>query len=242
MARRIRHLILLSLLFILPGIRAQDTEEPRVSLDFHGYQIGPGNFSELRYFTQGDESAPVELGRYTQGPTHEYRGPRQLVLFKETPAPTEENPDAIQRTPLGAVSIPEGMRNGILLVRQSPRADRAYDLWLVDADARHFPNNSLLVFNGTGVRLVGKVGKTQAYFQPGPATPIDLTRYQDKGIPAAFLVETEEGPKFVFEKALEYALNRRVILLLEPPRRKGSLRIQVTNLIEVMDEALDTEE
>ena len=58
----------------------------------------------------------------------------------------------------------------------------------------------------------------------------------DEGIPVAFLVETRAGPRFVFEKDLQYAENRRVILLLEPPRRRGSYKIQATNLIEVVED------
>jgi hypothetical protein len=85
------------------------------------------------------------------------------------------------------------------------------------------------------VRLVGKVGKDNMYFDPGVSQPFSLAPYLNKGIPVAFLVETKEGPKFVFEKELEYANNRRVILLLEAPRRKGSYKIQATNLIEMVE-------
>ena len=56
-----------------------------------------------------------------------------------------------------------------------------------------------------------------------------------EGIPVAFLVETQQGSRFVYEKDLQYKENRRVILLLEPPRRKGSYKIQATSLIEILE-------
>lgn len=138
--------------------------------------------------------------------------------------------------PIGGVTIPANVQEAILVFAPSPTNSPAeFSITVIAADAEDFPKNSLRVLNKTGVRLAGKVGQENLYFENDISKPLDFRDYFDGGIPVAFLVETEEGPKFVFEKKLEYAANRRVILLLQPPLRKGSYKIQVTNLIEVVD-------
>jgi hypothetical protein len=239
MARRITNLILLTC-FVL-GCCWQAIAQPSSlitrSLGFWAYRTGEANWSNIRFEISNGEVATLSLGKFIKSRVHEYEGPNQLVFFREIPDPAPQDPARIKRMPIGGVTIPANVQEAILIFAPSPtNTSTEFSITFIAADAEEFPTNSLRVLNKTGVRLPGKVGQENLYFENGISKPFDFRDYFDGGIPVAFLVETEEGPKFVFEKKLEYAPSRRVILLLQPPLRKGSYKIQVTNLIEVVDE------
>ena len=241
MAGRITDLILLVTLAGFPGfgLVAQQADEPTRSIEFWVYRVGSGNWSGIMFEHGDKEVDTLQLGKFMKGPIYAYQGPARLKFFREISAPTIDNPHNIARIVIAQVVIPAGVGKGILIFTPSgvnPDSNQEFQVYLIDADRNDFPENSLLVFNATGVLLAGKVGKDTKYFQAGPSEAFSLSSFMDEGIPVAFLVETRAGPRFVFEKDLQYAENRRVILLLEPPRRRGSYKIQATNLIEVVED------
>lgn len=210
----------------------QPTEEPTRTISFWAYRVGSGNWSGIRFESRTGEVDTLSLGKFMKGRVHEYEGPARLVFFREVPAPTPNEPDRVERSPVAQALLPAGLEEAILVFTSSKgETAEEFRIHVIDGGPA-FPANSIRVFNATGVRLAGKVGRENKYFNPGPSEAFSLEPFLERSIPVAFLVETREGPKFVFEKALEYAENRRVILLLEPPRRKGSYKIQATNLIE----------
>jgi hypothetical protein len=237
MARRIANLVLLLglSLGLIADMQAQQAADATRNISFWAYRVGNGNWSGIRFETRASEVDTLSLGKFMKGRIHEYQGPAQLLFFREQPDPTPEDPDRVIRIPIAQTQIPPGVQEAILILTIAPKDNmEEFRVHLIDGGPR-FPANSIRVFNATGVRLAGKVGRENKHFDPGASDPFSLEPFLNKGIPVAFLVETNEGPKFVFEKDLEYAANRRVILLLEPPRRKGSYKIQATNLIERME-------
>ena len=220
-------------LIISPVGQAQAPEESTRDIQFWAYRVGSGNWSEIRFDARPEEVDTLSPGKFMKGRVHEYEGPASLVFFREQPDPLPNDPANIKKIPIAQTVIPNGISKAILiLTAAADDSGREFNVHFIDANPSSFPSNTIRVFNATGVRLAGKVGTENKYFNPGVSPPFSLDPFLNKGIPVAFLVETNEGPKFVFEKDLEYAENRRVILLLEPPRRRGSYKIQATNLIE----------
>lgn len=235
MARRITNLVcLLALVLSSPLLcLAQSADQPTRDIQFWAYRVGNGNWAGIRFETRTEEIDTLSLGKFMKGRVHEYQGPATLTFFREELAPLPNDPENTTRIPVARNLIPSGVEKAILiLTTASTDSGYEFNVHFVDADPSSFPINSIRVFNATGVRLAGKVGTQNRYFEPGISDSFSLNPFIDEGIPVAFLVETNEGPKFVFEKDLEYTENRRVILLLEPPRRRGSYKIQATNLIE----------
>jgi hypothetical protein len=232
MARRIANLILILCCGLAVSGYAQTTTEPTRDISFWAYRVGNGNWSGIKFEARAEEVDTLSLGKFLKGRIHEYVGPARLVFFRERPDPTPAEPNRVARDPVAQTLIPSGLQEVILIFTEAPKnGPEEFLVHAIDGGSG-FPANSIRVFNATGVRLAGKVGNQNKYFDPGVSEPFSLEPFLNQGIPVAFLVETKDGPKFVFEKDLEYAENRRVILLLEPPRRKGSYKIQATNLIE----------
>jgi hypothetical protein len=236
MARRIANLILLVCFCFGVSGSAQTNTEPTRDISFWAYRVGNGNWTDIMFEARAGETDTLSLGKFMKGRVHEYTGQARLTFFRERPEPTPADPNRVVRDPVAQTVIPDGIYEAILIFTASPQDTASeFTVYLIDGGSG-FPSDSIRVFNATGVTLAGKVGTQNRYFNPGPSEPFSLEPFFNKGIPVAFLVETREGPKFVFEKDLEYAKDRRVILLLEPPRRKGSYKIQATNLIERVEE------
>ena len=215
---------------------AQQLGEATRDISFWAYRVGNGNWSDIHFEAKPGEVDTLKVGKYIKGRIHKYSGSSSLNFFREEAAPTSKDPERMVRIPIAQTKIPTGIDTAILFFSAaSSENPQEFNIHLVNADPSTFPSNSIRVFNSTGVRLAGKVGQENSYFEQGISEAFSLVPFQDQGIPVAFLVETEEGPKFVFEKDLKYAANRRVILLLEAPRRKGSYKIQATNLIEMVE-------
>ena len=239
MAGRITDLIALIALGALPGfgLSAQQANEPSRSIEFRAYRVGSGDWSGIEFESGDGEVATLHLGKYIKGPNHSYEGPSQLKFFREISAPTATNPHNLTRRIIAHVVIPSGMEKGILIFTANavnPESGREFQVYPIDAGSRGFPANSLRVFNATGIRLAGKVGRETLYFGTGASKVFSYAPFMAEGIPVAFLVETQQGSRFVFEKNLQFKENRRVILLLEPPRRRGSYKIRATSLIEIL--------
>ena len=220
------------------GLAAQPAAEPSRSIEFWAYRVGNGNWRDIKFESGDGEVATLRLGKYIKGPIHDYQGPSQLKFFREISAPTATIPQNLARRTIARVVIPSGLDEGILVFtanKVNPGSGREFQVYLIDAGPRDFPANSLRVFNATEVRLAGKVGRETLYFGAGASRAFNLSPFMAEGIPVAFLVETRQGSRFVYEKDLQYKENRRVILLLEPPRRRGSYKIRATSLIEILE-------
>lgn len=98
-----------------------------------------------------------------------------------------------------------------------------------------FPQDSVLAFNASGVQLLARMGKENLRIVQGANTPISYERFLNKQMEVAFAVETEDGPKMVFENLLEFSDDHRIILMLGPPLRPGSMRMMVYSIPQFLE-------
>lgn len=237
MVRRIADLVIIAafLFTVFSNLDGQPTTS-KSSFSFWAYRTGDANWSDIRFESKPGETSTLSLGKFMKGRVHEYQGPRVLTFFREASVAGAQGSSEWVRKPIASIRIPSEVKEAILIFtpNRTP-AGVEFSITIIEADQMNFPPNSLRILNQTGTRLAGKVGTSSQYFNIGISKAFDFSDYRKNGVPVAFMVETEEGPKFVFEKQLQYALNRRVIILLQPPTRKGSYKLQVTNLIEQVE-------
>ena len=236
MARRIANLVLLTIAGW--GLNLQlEAQKPSGNFRFWAYRTGDANWADIRFEAKAGEIDTLTLGKIVKGRVHNYEGSPQLTFFRETTTGSPASTIRVDRKPVASIKIPPGVTEAMLIFSPNRTATSTeFAITLIEADMARFPPNSIRILNRTGARLAGKIGTNSQYFNEGISGAFDFSNYLEDGVPVTFLVETEEGPKFVFDKQLQYATDRRVILMLQPPRRKGSYKIQVTNLIEKIDD------
>ncbi len=230
-------------IFYFPFLTAQPVDEPpTVETVFKTMSIGRGDFSGIKVQAKEDEQ-PVSLSfsQYQRSQPIEYEGPVPIVFFREKPNPDPALPPI--RIPVGSVNmniknpvkealflfLPVAQESDSLLGGDLPGPK--YKVYTLDDSLRAFPRDSLIVFNATGANLFGQVVGREMLVPDGATGPFDLSR----NFTAAFAIQTRDGPKLVFENVLQFSGEQRVIFMLRPPKRRGSLRIQAFAIPESLD-------
>ena len=230
-----------------------DEEEaiPTVSVTLKTLSIGRGSFSGiLVQAEEGEDPVPLTFSRYQRSAPIEYEGPAEIVFFRQSANPVPDQPPV--RTPVGVVSMdPANPVEEALVIflplspeeaggpvvsplgqGLQPQYTPQFKLWVMDDSLEAFPRDSLMVFNATGARLFGSVIGQEMLIPAGATGPFDIGR----NFRAAFAIETQDGPKLVFENVLEFSGEKRVIFMLRPPKRRGSLRIQAYAITENLED------
>lgn len=215
----------------------------KVSISFSTLKVGEGNFDQIHYLIgESETSAPLEFKRVRRSGPYSYFGPREMQFIREVPTPTPEDPMATTLKLLARVNIPKGWRDVLFFFEElnqkedANNVDLPYRVHMMNDSLKAFPAGSLVVFNATGRPLLGSIGGVQNLYKAGPAQQVDFSHQSEEGISSAFAIKTIDGPKLVFENSLDYSEQYRVILMLAPPRRQSSIRIQVYSIPEFVEE------
>lgn len=181
-----------------------------------------------------EEPVVMSFSQYRRSATVEYKGPTPLVFFRQAPNPDPTLPPLRIPVATWAIAPNSRVKEALLffLPLAQPEADGSlFRIYAMDDSYAAFPRETLMIFNATGARLFGAVVGKEMVFEAGATGPFELNR----NTRAAFAVETRDGPKMVYENVLEFAGENRVIFMLRPPKRAGSLRIEAYNIIESLD-------
>lgn len=228
--------LLLATLFAAVPAGAQTGNPPDlIDVVFRVFRTGRGDFDDIRFLNPAGQSAILEFNVTIRSDDYRYRGNNPIVFFREEEVDGGGGPPAVLRTPVATARIPEGVDEALIIFVANPRRTDdsnapEFSAFVMDDSLQAFPPDSLVVFNATGAHLFGRVGGRDTRFPVGPSDPFDLNRFARGRYPVAFAVQSEEGPRMVFEKELGYSLGNRVILLLQPPRIPGTFRIQARSI------------
>jgi len=236
---RIPDLLLLTFVAISSPAQAREpAPPPTVEVTLKTLSIGP-EITDTIYLQAHPEAPPSKLTfhKYRRSDPIEYKGPAQLVFFRQEPSPDPDAPP--RRIPVARSFLrPEHPPEELLLFFQTktepdPDTGALFDVVGMDDSTDTFPKNSVVVFNATGFNLYGMVDKTHQEFSSGPSDVFKMP----PSLYTAFAVETRTEYRMVFENTLQFGEDTRVILMLRPPRRKHSIRFQCYSILErVFDE------
>ena len=213
-----------------------------VSLDFRVFGVGHDDFKEL-YFYNGKAFEALNFKRTSRSEkTYSYRGSSKFGIYIKNPNYEFGNDNEPPYNEVASGGLDEGFSTGLIVLAANPNnrdvasQERSYKVFIIDDSKEAFTRNSVIFINVTGVHLYGKVGETNLNLPIGHSTPISYSEYanKDKGIPITFAFESKKGPRLVLSNDIRLASNRRVVLILEPPKRKNSTRIDIRMLSEAI--------
>ncbi|MGE9295435.1 MAG: hypothetical protein ACQKBV_04020 [Puniceicoccales bacterium] len=225
----------LILLLMAHSVLAGDNAVSMVSVDFSVLPVGQGDFDGVKVEAQPGVVSELKFRRVQRSSPIQYHGPNPIVFFREVPAPSPEDATAIERVLVARYEVPSGIDEALLFFRAAgePVGSR-FSVQGMDDSLEAFPGDSMVAFNATGAPLIARIGEDDHRVRPGANAAVSFREFIDEGIPVGFAVETDDGPKLVFENHLDYAENYRVILMLAPPRRQGSMRLMVYSIPETL--------
>jgi hypothetical protein len=218
-----------------------------ISLDFRVFGVGHDDFKEL-YFHNGKSFEPLNFKRTSRSEkTYSYRGPPTFGIYVKNPSYTQGNENEKPYNEVATRRLEGEFPTGLIVLAANPNNrdvathERSYKVFISDDSRDAFTRNSVIFINVTGVHLYGKVGETNLNLPVGNSAPISYSKYanKDKGIPITFAFKSKNGPRLVLSNDIRLAANRRVVLILEPPRRKNSTRVEIRMLSEAIYPASD---
>ena len=227
--------VLLFLLAALP-LAAQQSSGPPATIDitFQLMEVGRVPVEPIRFATGPGASSEVELkGNKRTGP-YRCRGPNPVVFFRVTTG-ADGKP---AREPVGALRLEKNLHQVLAFVIPRAQGDTVGDeIRFVPIDDRRgaFAPDTLVIYSALPMRAGAVFGTKRFVVGPGATGPIPVKELGSGTIPMEFWIETPEGSKMVLGGQIDFAADNREVMVLLPPRRKGSWLIQCIRVIESMD-------
>lgn len=206
------------------------TQRPTIELEFKIAPIGQTDWSNIQYEAEPGVFEDLTFYHHRRSTkTYKYRGEQPLIFYRLKKETQTHSEHLVSRTPIASIEIKKSMKEILLLFRKTAsdqKKPEALKIYLVKDDHRSFPPNTFKLFNGTQATLYGKIGALKTEIHLGATAPIHFSDFIDEKADITLAVQTEEGPRLVFDNTLEFEENSRALILLTPPKRKHSLRLQ----------------
>jgi hypothetical protein len=129
----------------------------------------------------------------------------------------------------------------VLVPRNQPDGSEVIEALVCDDGLEKFPPQSLRVVNTTRAVFRGLIGPEQMQLGPGASAPVKTDPYipaheeaPDPGMPLRLALETEKGMKTFYAVNLSVSPRDRVLVLVAPPAKAGSMRLKVSVVHDVV--------
>lgn len=217
---------------------SQDSE--LVNIEFKVFALGRDDFEGI-YYLEDEKYTSLKFNRHARSQeTYSYSGSRLLQIYTENP---EYDPDVLTSQRYYKVAecyLREGVRRGLIVFyaaidnRKRAVEEQKYELYLVNDSDEAFPQNTIKFLNTTGAYLFGKVGQQQVRLPTGASEPIRYDGFikNGKSVNIVFAVENEGQAKLVMSNDIDFPPNRKILFILQPPKKKNSYRMHVRMLTE----------
>ena len=210
------------------GINAQEsTEQPIIKVEFTVYSLE--RLQDLK-FIHGDRkgASALEFFSSARSSLYEYEGPNPIIFFRETPAPTIEDPKAVNRTKVAELTLPqEGGEFLFIFFPNSNRDNEEYQIYQLDDSKGELPNGSIRLFNATSFQLEGVFGRNKFNLAPGPS---EAYRVSGNSISLGLGFRYEGKFHMSYNGPVELETNSRGLFMVFPPFVKGSAILQTRYL------------
>ena len=219
-----------------PGTEAP----PTVERDFRVFAVERKPIDGV--FVTDADGADVELvfERKYRSEVYTYKGPPTMVFFRRSTGPE----GAVVRTPVATAAIPAEVKEPLIFFMDAPQTEatddapatrqREFNLVWIDDSLQSFPYGTVRVLNACGAPLKGKIGPEAVSLGYETTPPLPTSRLRSGGsgwVNIGFAVKVQDEYELVYRNDVQFDDAARSILVLRPPRRPRSLRVD-TYLIE----------
>lgn len=213
--------------FLVSGVSAQEPSVERpITVRFTCYSVvapmGPILFSPK----DSGRPLPIEFFTSARSKIHDYTGQNPVIFFTETPASVVGEPPI--RTPLAQAAVPEKVTQPLFIFFPNPAVGTdsgalPFLVYVFDDGPAGLPPRHLALINVSGLEFVGKINGQIMFVKSGLTPPMSVGRS------AHVELRTQFGQRFYQSYASSHPMlgTERVLMILLPPLRKGSIEIEV---------------
>lgn len=236
MAHFLRHLIAFAAAsLLLAGLTASAQPAPASARTFTVLAGASADWSELCYAAgAGSDYVPLAFNRQRRSPA--LPGPRNgsITFHRRQTNPDTGKPEYV---PVAQCAWPADVKTAlfIFMPRTAPApGEPQFDVFACDDGLDTFPPETLRVINTTRVTFKARVGRETLDIPPGPSRIFATTAFippneeaPDPGMPLYLAVQGEGGAFLLYDAPLAVSTRTRVLVLVLPPAKAGSTRVQV---------------
>lgn len=211
-------------------------EENFIEFEFKVFGVGIDHYKGL-YYLDGNEYIPLNFSKAQRSRnTYHYKGPEVFSVFVKNPGYLPTNPDSPEYISITNAPINQTSGNLLIVFAARPKdrsiADtkRQFQLYSLNDTQSYFSRNRIVVLNTTSLKLYGRIGDQKVILPTGATEPIPYDSSKETVL--TFVIKSNKGPRLVMSNKIKLSENRRVLLVLEAPRRPGSMRLSARMLSE----------
>lgn len=237
--------------FLVLGISCLKAQQDpiTISINFRVFGVGNDSFEGL-YFFDGEVYKELNFHKVSRSVNiYSYRGPKVFRLFLKNEHYQPADPTSKEYLSVASSTVDSSIEEALLVIHAHPANrsfspdERQYQLYFINDDRAYFSRNSILLVNATGRALIGRIGATDVLVNVGISEPIPYSgKSARKTTRLAFALQTEKGTRLVMSNDVQLSSNRRIVLILMPPREQGSMRITMRKLSQSIYEDEEIEE
>ncbi|MCC5840917.1 MAG: hypothetical protein JJT96_12425 [Opitutales bacterium] len=216
----------LGCLFAASGLSAQEAA-PTIEFTVFG-EIGR-EWDGLYYSPDGRRYEEVRFARYSRSAPQSYRGESPFRVYRRS---LDRDGEWVY-TPVAETTLPAGASPVLLFFFSQPGGpEGAFRILPMDDSEVALPVDHVVFFNATGVQLLGRFGDEELTLNPGQSRPLALNARFREEVPVGFVVRRGDTFERVLVNRLRFSEGLRTVILLLPPRRADSFRIQALRIVE----------
>jgi len=160
----------------------------------------------------------------------------------------EDDPANLELKPIVSVHISPDITKPLLFFSKSgvhfknatlsnaDISDSEFDIIAIEDNPTAFPKGHVIFLNTVGVPLYSIFGDDKIKFPPGITRPIPIAKYFNKEIFVGMVIKKNDSAKVVLKNHWRFLPDYRYIMLIKPPKQKGSWRIRVLQITEYVKE------
>ena len=217
------------------------TSQPNSSthhLKFSVYPIGKANWKEIYYQEKAGNYQTLTFWSYERSPKHEYEGPLPINFYRKF-----DNPDpkgdpiykAIASTQLASNSD-EHLLFFVATANNDASENESFQIVPLDEGRNSFPLDTVTFVNATGANLEGVFGNKPIFLKTGVSAPYDLKTFYQQETLIGLAVQFEGSLQKVLHSKWSFYPDYREIILLLPPKKADSLRVQAFRITQHKEE------
>ncbi|MGJ8638916.1 MAG: hypothetical protein ACSHYA_05945 [Opitutaceae bacterium] len=218
-------LLLTAAVFICPAETYGQTakEEPIIRAEFTTYSLR--RLKDIKYLPSPEGSSEaIKFFSSARSAVYEYEGTNPIIFFREFPAPTIEDPNAVRREKVAEVTIPQPGEEYLLIFFPDRRTKADdYRIYPLADSTRELPTGAVRFFNATAFNFEGVLGGKRISLTPGPS---DYFRVSGSRFSLALAFSHNDKFHQSYNSPLDLGNDSRGLFMIFPPFIKGSTTCQ----------------
>ena len=216
-------------------VNPEATEKKTFKVAFRVYGIPSGDFKNIGFSPDAKKfnSVPFKAKQRSTQFEATLSSENPVLAFYRKQTTALEQPDAPVFSKVGSVRLESGMQDVLLIFIPNPADDsnQKFLIHKVPDSKNAFPTGSLSILNLTGTEIIGKFHQTNVKLKSGFCSPAGALSAEGQTF-VQIAVPSPSGYHMVYRHHLRIHPEKRALLILSPPARRGSLRIEGHLLME----------